>query len=185
MVISVDDDEECLRSLDWVGSGNRQAAIEPPYKETLGWVASNSVISDWLQCKSRILWILGKPGSGKSTLSKFLSEHIQRLKDHITPGQAILTFFFSKEGKNLDRSEEGCLRSLLYQLLQQIPQLSSYILSKYQRKKKSRIPVTWDIEEIRGLLISMLRDYHLRSIRIIIGKPTAVFYMAFQPINRQ
>lgn len=52
----------------------------------------------WLQSdKDKIFWIRGKPGSGKSTLMKFVidNDNTRRLLDRWRPGTKILSHFFS------------------------------------------------------------------------------------------
>ncbi|EMT67378.1 Serine/threonine-protein phosphatase 6 regulatory ankyrin repeat subunit C [Fusarium odoratissimum] len=69
------------------------------------------------------LWIKGKPGAGKSTLMKFiLSNARRRMKD-----KTIISFFFNARGEELEKSTTGMYRSLLLQMLQQLPRLHSLL----------------------------------------------------------
>ncbi len=75
----------------------------------------------WLEHGLDIYWISGKAGSGKSTLLKFLYEH-QKTKDLLTQwsGDSPLTmanFFFYALGVDEQKTQEGLVRSLLYQIL--------------------------------------------------------------------
>ena len=75
----------------------------------------------WLESGDDVYWISGKPGSGKSTLFKFVVE------DHVTrtaleswrPSILILKHFFLEAGTEKQRTLKGCLCSLLYQILKQ------------------------------------------------------------------
>src|SRR4051812_33371683 len=58
----------------------RQAVIENAEANTCGWLFQGSRYQDWLDSqqlkRSRgLLWIKGKPGSGKPTLMKLAFEH--------------------------------------------------------------------------------------------------------------
>jgi hypothetical protein len=74
------------------------------------------------------LTVSGKPGSGKSTLMKFICEH-EATKETLQTwanGQQLVVanFFFWNAGRQvLQRSQEGLLRSILYQILRQCPDL--------------------------------------------------------------
>lgn len=63
---------------------------------------------------SGLLWIKGKPGTGKSTLMVFLHEQLSysRSESHVIH----LNFFFYARGKYLQHTQLGMLRSLLYQI---------------------------------------------------------------------
>lgn len=85
---------------------------------------------DWLSSSNRLFWIAGKPGSGKSTLMNHLVDKKQLLLSrlrHCCPlDWKVLRFFFDfRGGKGLTNSFEGLLRSLLYQLIKEIPQLDT------------------------------------------------------------
>ena len=96
----------------------RRAAIGAAYAETCQWIFKNQDYNEWRKIppgdqQCALLWIRGKPGSGKSTLMKCIMEHLQKERhDHV------VTFFFNARGRELlGRSAAGCYRSLLYQLL--------------------------------------------------------------------
>lgn len=77
---------------------------------------------------SKLYWITGKPGSGKSTLMKFLYQDPETLKALETwaGGNELLigAYFFWEVGKiPLLRTREGLLRTLLFQILRQQPDL--------------------------------------------------------------
>jgi hypothetical protein len=83
---------------------------------------------DFLQDESKQLyWITGKPGAGKSTLMRFLLDHPKKsdLLNLWSNGKTVLTafFFFWNSGTKMQMSYEGLVRSLLYQLLKQAPEL--------------------------------------------------------------
>jgi hypothetical protein len=69
--------------------------------------------------QNSILWIRGIPGSGKSTLSKYISK---RLTDEIlgSPRTISVSFFF-RWTSDIDRTPTRLLQSLLYQMLSLCP----------------------------------------------------------------
>lgn len=81
----------------------------------------------WLERDHGIFHISGKPGSGKSTLMKYLWQH-RRTKDHLKAwaGDKTLStggFFFWRPGSALQKSLKGLIRGLLHCVLSQAPDL--------------------------------------------------------------
>lgn len=82
----------------------------------------------WLENKtSEPFVVTGKPGSGKSTFMKFIASHEQtRLALAGWAGDKkllVARFYFWSSGSPLQRSQEGLLRCLLYQILSQAPEM--------------------------------------------------------------
>ncbi|KAI9694326.1 MAG: hypothetical protein M1820_009015 [Bogoriella megaspora] len=85
---------------------------------------------DWLQCAGDgkdTYWITGKAGSGKSTIMKFLSTHPQTfavLHKWIQGSERLITagYYFWHAGTVLQKSQEGLMQSLLYEIFRQCPE---------------------------------------------------------------
>jgi NACHT domain len=111
----------------------RYDTIREAHEHTLSWLFSTgeqrspASFYDWLGSDDDLYWISGKPGSGKSTLMKFLSHHprtIQRLSIWAKQKRVVTAeYFFWEAGKSLQKSQEGLLRSLLYDILRQYPDI--------------------------------------------------------------
>jgi hypothetical protein len=86
---------------------------------------------EWLEHGEGLFWITGKPGSGKSTLMKFVCNDTRALEhlkvwggsSHLVYG----SFFFWKSGTALQKTQIGLLRSLLYCALHQQPELVNVV----------------------------------------------------------
>ncbi|EGP84576.1 uncharacterized protein MYCGRDRAFT_48195 [Zymoseptoria tritici IPO323] len=89
----------------------------------------------WLSSTQKLYWISGVAGSGKSTLMKFLYSNPQtttQLKDvWYQDGKLLVAaYFFWEVGKiQLLRTQQGLLRTLLFQILRQCPELMSEVYS--------------------------------------------------------
>ena len=77
---------ECLASLRPNAFNLRQMHVSEGQGDTGDWIWENQAYNDWdIADRSSILWIQGKPGSGKSTLSKRILGKLQmkhRVKGH-------------------------------------------------------------------------------------------------------
>ncbi|KAI1347988.1 hypothetical protein F5Y01DRAFT_229273 [Xylaria sp. FL0043] len=102
--------------------------IKKQHAEACRWFLETPQYADWaddnkLGNHCGVLWIKGKPGSGKSTLIKFILSHARRSMK----GTTIVSFFFNFAGNELQKSTIGLYRSLLLQLLQERPDLQSIL----------------------------------------------------------
>lgn len=115
-----------LDSLTFEQMDFRHSKIHEAHPQTFAWMFENS-FKRWLQSSEPIFWISGKPGSGKSTLMKYLVDnretHILLRQRSGLEKQVVASYFFWINGTELQRSQEGLLQSLLYELLRQCPDL--------------------------------------------------------------
>jgi hypothetical protein len=144
-------------------SSHKDEALEPSFTEDHGDNFKTWLISDQL-----IYWISGKPGSGKSTLVKFLLSDSRTLvglekwhKDVI-----VLSHFFWKPGSPMQQSFKGLICSIAYQLLSQETNLLRYFNDTTTTFRKSS-PSDWDQSQLCKLLYTY-RDQPSRPVCIFI-----------------
>jgi hypothetical protein len=123
-----------MGSLSFSDMRVREEAIPEAHAATFEWVFKDPQnngngeevewpsLPKWLQdTNDPLYWITGKPGSGKSTLMKFVFEHPQlrcHLKNYARELPLLLAgFFFWNPGSKNQKSHEGLVRTLLYQCL--------------------------------------------------------------------
>ncbi|KAI1169623.1 hypothetical protein F4777DRAFT_572416 [Nemania sp. FL0916] len=125
-----------LRSLTFPDLKERYDGISEAHQRTFAWILKEDepegkkgpdTFSTWLMSNNPLYWITGKPGSGKSTLMKYISMD-QGLKRHLAVWRGnkavyIGRFFFWNSGTALQMSRMGLLRSLLYQILSDCPDM--------------------------------------------------------------
>ena len=127
-----------LNSLWYPEIQRRQETVSKAHEKTFEWIYEldgfdpsnrrwDSVVQ-WLEQGEGIYWVSGKAGSGKSTLMKYIYDNDRTsyllktwsgAKDVFVPN-----YFFWSSGNKLEKSSEGLLRSLLYQMLQKFPNLT-------------------------------------------------------------
>ncbi|KAF9881450.1 hypothetical protein CkaCkLH20_00596 [Colletotrichum karsti] len=116
---------DILLSLKFTQIKERQNEILQAHKDTFEWMFDESSrvnFCSWLEKPSGgVFWITGKPGSGKSTLMKLILNHPKTLplarKWSGSKPLVIARHFFWSVGSRLQRSQEGLLRTLLFQIL--------------------------------------------------------------------
>ncbi|KAL5330231.1 hypothetical protein ACEPPN_003756 [Leptodophora sp. 'Broadleaf-Isolate-01'] len=146
----------------------RFEALADAHKQTLGWIFESPCVdhsvqwSDfvhWLREGDGIYWIYGKAGSGKSTLMKYIIEH-KRTNDHLkfwansTPLHQG-AFFFWWAGTRIQRSQEGLLRSLLHDVLVNVPKLIPIVLpSQYADRYVENLTNSSRLKHVRIVITS-------------------------------
>ncbi|CAM1500670.1 Fc.00g098320.m01.CDS01 [Cosmosporella sp. VM-42] len=128
-------EHDLLRGIDYEHRPARHEKITDAHEKTFGWVFHPSGGNDqmqgqllnWLSGNNGIFWVSGKPGSGKSTLMKFIAEHsetrIALTRWSGSKNVVIASHYFWYAGSPIQKSLEGLLRSLLFDILRQAPEM--------------------------------------------------------------
>ena len=123
-VLTADQRRTYLDSLKFDQIDARHATIKTAHAKTCRWLLSTSEYQDWLDANKLpdhygFLWIKGKPATGKSTIMKFAFSNEKKT----TTDTIVISFFFNARGEALEKSVLGMYRSLLFQLLEYLPDL--------------------------------------------------------------
>lgn len=168
-----------LGSLHFRHLKERHSEICEAHKNTFEWIfdiQSPINFSSWLQKESGIYWIEGKPGSGKSTLMKFLlhdartSQILQRWSR--SQPLIIIEHFFWSAGTTLQKSQAGLFRTLLFQIFSQCPELISKVCPERWHQDSTEIgEEVWDRIELFEAFakIATLQDLMPRICLFIDG----------------
>ncbi|CAI6092068.1 unnamed protein product [Clonostachys chloroleuca] len=144
--------EKLYNSLEFDQMDDRFQHIKRAHLKTCNWLLGTDKYSAWMEPgKIRqhggFLWIKGKPGSGKSTMMKFILESNWKENQN----QAILNFFFHARGHELEKSTAGLYRSILFQILKHDPELKLILKSHLQRFSREPRP-KWTNELLKELI---------------------------------
>ncbi|KAI0440025.1 hypothetical protein F4803DRAFT_529048 [Xylaria telfairii] len=119
------EDQGKLECFEFPGALFRQLSIRAPAENTCQWLPDTEPFRAWIE-RSNVdshlgfFQIIGKPGSGKSTLMRKAFD-TTRTRFPANTGICVLGHFFDRGGQLLQHSATGILRSLLYQLGNQHP----------------------------------------------------------------
>jgi hypothetical protein len=155
--------------------------IVTPSNNTCTWLLHNTKFVDWLN-QGGVLWIKGKPGSGKSTLMDFALRHI---KEHFSSTAIIAAFFIHGRGSPLQRNSLGLFRSLLHQILSQNYESLAELRLIFEAKKATQGEVgkawNWSVKELGDFMTTCLsRSCLARPVCILVdaldecGEDTAI-----------
>jgi hypothetical protein len=113
-----------------------------------------------------LLWIRGKPGSGKSTLMRAIHENATEIAN-TNPDMLVVTFFFNARAKDkLEKSSIGMYRSIVHQLLEQMPSQRAKFVAKYRDKLMRDAIDDWTIPDLQSFLRHVV--YHLEQHSLVL-----------------
>lgn len=114
-------------TFEWIFTGQEAH----PHSET----KCDISFKTWLADEGGIFHICGKPGSGKSAFMKFLYTHPKTtslLQQWAGDKRLVIAqCFFWKPGSDLQKNLEGMSRSLLSQILERAPEVTSHLFPQY------------------------------------------------------
>lgn len=144
-----------MKALDFRERTSRMASIDPAYKWTCEWIVEKPEYIRWRHPSYRVthhgvLWIKGIPGAGKSTLMKYIYEHA---RDQVHRKEAVVSFFYNGRGFDIEKSTEGMYRSLLFQILEELPRLRDVLSSwiKFPVQQQQQQQQTWPTAFLENL----------------------------------
>lgn len=130
--------------------------ICPPEEANGDWFTECTAYRDWsiickdLAIEAPILYIKGRPGSGKSTLMKHISLQQQRRNDQ----NITITHFFSQYGSPSQCTAKGMYQSLLQQLIEnmELVPCETKVLERWMRSRSADL----QISDLRELLVYLI-----------------------------
>lgn len=156
-----------LEDSDWEDSDLEDLDLADPSE------ASWDLFSNWLSSTADIYWISGKPGSGKTTLVKYILDH-PRTTTYLNtwaPHSLVISHFFWRPDTLMQQSIKGLLCSLLYQLLDNSVAAAGYVLQNIQtgRSGMKDEDADWSIPELRSMFLKVLQSYERPIFLFIDG----------------
>ncbi|KAK7946045.1 uncharacterized protein PG986_010366 [Apiospora aurea] len=167
--------QKLLKKLYFTSISTREHKVEKAHARTFQWLVSSPGPSPppgrepasrldfitWLSKGDGIFWIHGKAGSEKSTFIKFVCSQ-NAVRDHLehwAQGYQLIapSFYFWYAGSRLQRSLEGLLRTLLFEILRHLPGVVSSIVND----SKIAVPLSdadWDLEALFAMYEFMIRQ---------------------------
>ena len=151
----------------------RHGDIHIAYPETFNWIFEDPKAGDrpwdsfkrWLSSGNRAYWVHGKPGSGKSTLMKFLCGHDRtKMLLEAWAGEenelVQASFFFWNSGKAMQKSRDALLRTILWSAMKKCPRLCPVVLrdeaTQTNRARAKAGTLEWTRGQLRQLMENLL-----------------------------
>ncbi len=113
--------KKCLKSLSASISecqSRRDELLDKRHEGTCAWFFADTQYKEWVESSKQLLWVSGRPGSGKSVLSAIITEEMASYSKRFS-----VAYFFCKGTDQRLRTDSAILRHLLAQVLDQNPWL--------------------------------------------------------------
>ncbi|KAL8647838.1 MAG: hypothetical protein Q9226_006265 [Calogaya cf. arnoldii] len=168
--------DQFLHSLWFREIHTRINDIADSHSRTLHWIFEDNAtrpwdsFCSWLQANDRLYWINGKPGSGKSTLMKFLIND-PRTRDLLAKGSSsksplVVGFYFWLSGSEMQRSFKGFLCSIIHQLVHEDRRLVTKLLRRNTGLLSKRNTGDWSKQELQRILTEIIN---------LLDRPLCIF----------
>jgi hypothetical protein len=160
----------CLRDLRVTDPRDDKKRIEDTkgglLRDSYRWVLNNASFQQWhSDPQSRLLWIKGDPGKGKTML---LCGIIDELQKTAAARAACVSYFFCQATDSRINSATAVLRGLLYLLVSQQPALIAHVRKKHDHAGKSMFedPNAW--VTLAKIFADVLQDPNLGIAYLIV-----------------
>ncbi|KAI1291312.1 hypothetical protein F5Y03DRAFT_42285 [Xylaria venustula] len=147
----------------------RHQAIPEAHPGTFQWALSTEELEfeeredqakllHWLQHGDAIFWVTGRPGSGKSTFMKHIADSPgtrEALRQWSSPSEPVISsHYFWIFGTPMQKSKEGLLRTLLFEIFRQYPSLIKVVCPERWESdfSSSAAAKPWSTAELRHVL---------------------------------
>jgi hypothetical protein len=179
-----------LENLKYVTMKTRYENVREPYPRTFDWLFDdfaapaltsleatperpwNSFVG-WLRHGSGIYWVNGKAASGKSTLMRYIydSKNTRKYLQEWTKDVPLCpaTFFFWNSGNAEQKSQSGLLRALLYQVLNNHPQLTPLVFPSLWARIYSQTVRCLDVEEEVWSIPKLMRAFDALTKQTVVA----------------
>jgi hypothetical protein len=162
-------DRQCLEDLRTSDPRDDMVRIEKDkgglLEDSCHWIFENADFRKWRDDQqSRLLWIKGDPGKGKTMLLCGIINKFQKSTVQIGP----LSFFFCQATDVRINNATAVLRGLIYLFVVQQPSLIRHIREKYKHARKALFEDVNAWVALSGIFTNMLQDPCLKNAYAII-----------------
>lgn len=162
--------QSILESLEFESRPVRHTQIAAPHEETFKWALTTDTDQDpslgpsigtWLRHGEGVFWVSGKPGSGKSTLMKYIADSSitsRFINEWARPCRAaIVSHYFWATGTSMQKSQQGLLQTLIYEIFRQYPDLIKQTCGKRWNSSQSD---SWSLADLQKVLQTFAKNSH-------------------------
>ncbi|GFP58631.1 vegetative incompatibility protein HET-E-1 [Trichoderma asperellum] len=169
-----EDDTKCLTDLRITDPRDDKTRIEATkgglFEDSYRWILKHSDFQQWRDNEgSRLLWIKGDPGKGKTMLLCGIVNELSpqtRLQDQ--KANTLLSYFFCQAADERINSATAVLRGLIYLIVKQQPSLISHVQEKYKDGGKLLFEDVNAWTALLDIFLNILKDTSLERTYIII-----------------
>ncbi|KAK3309366.1 uncharacterized protein B0T15DRAFT_515318 [Chaetomium strumarium] len=161
---------EFLKRISFPEMQLRENKVETAFAASYKWFGHSDEFETWLTSPDGKLLIKGKPGCGKSTFMKHFYRRFREGRG--AAGPAVCGFFFNGRGVPIERSVDGMLRTLLHQLVSQVPLAFKSLIEHHrafdQANQFRQGSVDWATDTLKKMFHTAIHSPDLSAAFIFI-----------------
>ncbi|RYP44076.1 hypothetical protein DL768_009421 [Monosporascus sp. mg162] len=171
-------DEKCLADLRVTDPRDDKRYIEDTkgglFPGSSNWILYHDDFRRWRDDdETRLLWIKGDPGKGKTMLMISIVDEMERYLVRQSPSgstanSTVLSFFFCQRTSSHSNNATAILRGLIYLLSVNYPSLVSHLRKSYNTASSMPFEGAMAFSSLSKVLQDMLRDESLTRAYVII-----------------
>ncbi|KAL6411746.1 beta transducin-like protein HET-D2Y [Ilyonectria robusta] len=167
-------EDRCLADLRSADPRDDKTRIEQTkgglLEDSYCWILNNADFQQWRNDEqSRLLWIKGDPGKGKTML---LCDIINELKKETTN---LLSYSFCQGTDLRINNATAVLRGLIYLIVAQQPSLIPHVRKKYDHAGKGLFEDVNVWVALAEIFANILQDLNLKSTFLIISAAISIY----------
>jgi archaellum biogenesis ATPase FlaH len=167
----IDKTKRCIQDLCGTDPRNDKKRIEDTkgglLKDSYCWVLHNDSFRQWHEDpQSRLLWIKGDPGKGKTMLLCGIIDELQA--SSTIAKKNTVSYFFCQATDARINSATAVLRGLLYMLVKQQLSLASHVRKKYDMAGKNMFEDANAWVALVDIFTDVLRDLNLTTTYLVV-----------------
>ena len=164
-------DQQYLKDLRLTNLSDDMTRIEGTkgglLKDSFVWILSHRDFIEWRDGdKTRLLWIKGDPGKGKTMLLIGVVRELQQLKS--THDSGLVSCFFCQGTDSTLNNATAVLRGLIYQLLVQQRSLISHLREQYDKAGRQLFEDVNTFVALSKIFTEMLHDSCLQRVYLVV-----------------
>jgi hypothetical protein len=165
----IDGSKRCIQDLYSTDPRNDKKRIEETkgglLADSYRWILSNTTFQQWQQDPhSRLLWVKGDPGKGKTMLLCGIINELQKAACNTVT----VSYFFCQATDSRINTATAVLRGLLYMLVSQQPSLVSHLRKKHDLAGKSLFDDSNAWVALKEIWTDVLKDASLNPTYLVI-----------------
>ncbi|KAF8540115.1 hypothetical protein BDD12DRAFT_777518, partial [Trichophaea hybrida] len=153
--------KECLNTLRF--GNTRYDKISEEHEGSLQWLWTHEKYQAWSSTDtSDLLLVEGKPGSGKSTLTKYFKRNLLE-REPLASQSIVASFFYSYREGELQTDHSNMLRSILYDVLMQDETFFCHFQLHYRKALQPGTSFKWPYDSLKKILQFIIRDHPIEA----------------------
>ncbi|KAI0455473.1 hypothetical protein F5B21DRAFT_471492 [Xylaria acuta] len=148
--------EDCLEELYFDQISSRRDEVADALPGTNTWLWSNESYKEWNQ-SGGLLWIQGRPGSGKSVLAKTIQKNFLETAAKLSAlgPSSVCDWFYNARGERAGMVYSSMLRALLYQMLRASERSFYSVRQHYRNQFDESSQTFWTYKSLQTMLLAI------------------------------